>query len=435
MKPLRLSFLAGTAAFCVFATQAQAGPDLIRSGPALTYGNVSAPGTATSVIGNPAAGSGAERPGFRFALIGPVALGYELGDADDFSEEVEDLLDILDRDDIGQGEAQDMIDRFQGLLRDFGKEGYIKVNGSAQVPFTPFVVSNETLGGTVSLDIRYGGQARVSFLDDPLVYNSDQDIIETESAVYVKGGRWREVGVSYGRPVLELPEGRLHAGVRLVHYEAELSKTVIALQDVDSDEDLGDVLSDEYDANTRRSSAFGLDVGVLWVASNYQLGATLANLNSPEFDYPRIGRSCDRLSGLRQANCQSAAFFGDRIDLNETYEMAPKLTVEGAWFPFATRRWMLAGSLDVNETNDPIGDPHRWLSVSGGYIPDSWLMPGFRAGFHRNFSGSELNYVSLGTTLFRVFTLDVAWTLDSVDVDGDSYPRSAAVSAGLELAF
>lgn len=223
--------------------------------------------------------------------------------------------------------------------------------------------------------------------------------------------------------------------MRVAHYRAELSKSVVALQNVAGGDDLGDVLSDEFDANTRTSSAPGLDVGLIWVSPAVQLGATLANLNTPEFEYPGLGENCTAFTGARRSNCESAAFFGDRVELDETYEMESRLTIEGSIFPLGTRRWMLSGSVDVNETDDPVGDPRQRMSLSAAYLTDSWKIPGLRAGYHRNLAGSRLGYVSLGATLLRVVHLDVAWTLEQVDMDGDRFARGAAVTAGVELSF
>jgi hypothetical protein len=82
-----------------------------------------------------------------------------------------------------------------------------------------------------------------------------------------------------------------------------------------------------------------------------------------------------------------------------------------------------------------MGDSYQWLTISAGYKTEKWWLPGARIGFRENLSGTGLQYVSAGITLFKYVDLDIAATLESVDIDGKSLPRGANLSLGFEIVF
>jgi hypothetical protein len=96
---------------------------------------------------------------------------------------------------------------------------------------------------------------------------------------------------------------------------------------------------------------------------------------------------------------------------------------------------VLNAAIDANAVMDPVGDDYQWATFSAAYATNSWILPGFRVGYRSNLAGTELDYLDAGFTLFKVLNLDVAWGLDSVEIDGDSAPRSLLVNLGLELSF
>ncbi len=76
-------------------------------------------------------------------------------------------------------------------------------------------------------------------------------------------------------------------------YNLSLSKQVIGLLNIDEGEELGDVISDDYDGNQVSSTAMGIDLGLIWEADNYHLGFTWRNINEPEFDFGTLGEDCN----------------------------------------------------------------------------------------------------------------------------------------------
>jgi hypothetical protein len=95
---------------------------------------------------------------------------------------------------------------------------------------------------------------------------------------------------------------------------------------------------------------------------------------------------------------------------------------------------VISGGLDANAVKDVMGDEYRWATVSAAYATDTWWLPGIRAGIRKNLAGTKINYYSVGATL-AMLNLDLAWSTDEVDVDGDTLPRGAMVNLGLEFSF
>ncbi len=423
------AFCAGALIVAGSVSAATASTAGVASGPALTLGAVSHPHAPTAGR-NPAALPLSPVVGTALLRLGG---GVEIGPVDNLVDELEDLQDFLDRDDLGVTEAEEVVERFDAFLRQAGEEGYVKVSAFGHVPLTPLSVRSPWGPGAVSVDVRYTGQSRLNVLDAPLVVdltggNAD---LSTNTSLYIKGAVVREIAVGYGRPVWRGGRGELMAGATVTHYQADLSKVVIPLQDTD---DVGDAIADEYDANQVTSTAWGADLGFLWVTPFYRAGAVGRNLNAPEFSYGAIGQDCAALSGGEQTRCEAAQSFAHRIDLDETWTMDPQLTLEGAVHT-EDQVWVVAASVDVNEVRDPVGDPVQWATVSISTASPVRLMPAWRFGYRANLAGSELRYVTTGLTLFRFLELDIAYALDGVEFEDEDYPRGVMFNVGLGLSF
>jgi hypothetical protein len=243
-----------------------------------------------------------------------------------------------------------------------------------------------------------------------------------------------EIALGFSRPVWQQPGRRVILGGSLRYLQAKLSKQVVALESIDDDDDVEDVLKDSYDANERKSSNVTVDIGAIYDASNYRVGVTFANLTEPDFEYGAIGTNCGLLSGSAQYNCFTAAYYSDRIALNETWTLERLATLEGAVF-FASGRGSLAASVDLNDVHDPVGDLNQNLKVALGYKTQTNWLPDVRVGYRKNLAGSELSSASLGFTFFGAVHFDVSCALESTQIDGSSVPRTAAFNLGFEMGY
>lgn len=421
-------------AAAMFSCASLAAPGFHDVGPNLTEGGASSQWTSLYATRNPAGAefSIAPQSRLRMGVLSSLGLGMEVGPVDNFVEEIDDLIEQLDRDNISLVEGNALVQRFNALLVPFGQDGYVKVHGGVHVPLFPALI--RTSYGVFALDANFSGQARLGLLDSPLTYNPVSEEIETASAAYVKGATLAEVAVGFARPVWQSNARQLTVGGSLRFLRAALSKQVVALQDIDDGDEIEDVVKDTYDANERETSNVTLDIGAIYSTERYRVGLTVANLTEPDFKYGAIGVNCGTLSGNAQYNCYTASYFGDRIALNETWTLERLATLEGVWL-FAGGAGSLSATVDLNDVHDPVGDLNQNAAISLGYKTKTPLLPDVRIGYRKNLAGTKLGTASFGVTFFRRVHFDVAYGLDSTEIDGSSTPRNLAFNLGFEMSY
>jgi len=431
---VKRSVIAAAVGAALFSCASFAAPGFFDAGPNLTDGGASGAWTSLYATRNPAGAEFAIAPDatFRMGILSSIGVGMEVGPVDNFADEIDDLIDQLDRDDISLAEGNALVERFNGILGPLSRDGYLKVQGGVQVPLFPILYRSGL--GVFTVDANLSAQARLGFLDSPLTYNPVAEEIETASAAYIKAAQINELALGFSRAVWKPAAGQLIVGGKLRYLQATLSKQVVALESVEDDQDVEDVLEDNYDVNEHDSSNVTLDVGAIFNGANYRVGLTLANLTEPDFEYGEIGANCNAQSGSAQYNCYTAAFFRDRIALNETWTLERLATLEGALF-FAGGAGVLSAAVDLNDVHDPVGDLNQNLNVALGYKTQTNWLPDVRLGYRKNLAGSELSAASVGFTFFGAVHFDVACALESTEIDGSSYPRTLAFNLGFEMSY
>lgn len=428
----------------------------LPSGQDLTLSGSSNPRTVQATGNNPAAPVTSDLGGFWFGL-GGAGVGYEAGDFNDLITQFEQLEADLNKENQTPAEATALKTRADAFLQQLGDKGTIKLFTSVQPPFLPLGGKASGLGGAWTLGVTAHAGARINVLSDgvdvcvsdgvdsnpcqaPTGAPGETYEIQTDTSGYGKAAGGGSVSLGYSGGVHHRPDGSLFVGGRLNYYSVELARAVVKLEDNGDQmgDDTNDSLQDEFDRGRVRTSAVGLDLGFLWAAHNFRAGATLRNLNEPEFEYGALGVDCGSKTGAAMRNCIAAAEFiaAGRIPAQETYTMEQQIQLETAVFT-SNRSWSLAATYDADAIRDASGDEYQWLGVSAAFSPRGWgwLMPGLRLGYRQNQAGSELDMVSLGLTLFRVINLDVAASTQTVEDEGDEAPRSAMANLSFELFF
>ena len=430
-------FVVGIGVILISATRVNATPVYQLMGPNLTAGEVSSGWSVISDVTNPAAAAagGSEENRYRFGLFSSFGGSYEVGAVDGLVKEIEDdLLDTLDDDTVTLGDQT----RVNSLLRRLEKDGYGKFSYGYELPMMPIVIAHSGLGGAFTLDASAATLHWIGVLTDderPTIYNPTTRFIETSSALYLKNAEQTELSFGYSTemPYFRLEQGHLYAGARLRYIQMEMSKALFGLQDLsDGDiDDVGEYVTDRLGKDLQNQSAFALDFGLLWLAENYRLGMTLMNLNTPEFDYPAIGRGCNSLDGEKQTGCFHALQYANEIDLAETHTMNAQAKLDAVFYSMS-RHWLLGIAYDVNEVRDPTGSEIQRASISGGY---NSLGFGARLGYRKNLAGSGLSEWLLGLSFVSILNIDLSWSPETADFDGTRIPRTGGINIGLELPF
>ncbi|AEF55750.1 ThiS, thiamine-biosynthesis protein [Marinomonas posidonica IVIA-Po-181] len=399
---------------------------------------------------------------FRAGFLGPLNLGFEMGDVKDLEDQVEDLEEVFDEDysdaftslsaselsalglsssstdaEIAEAllnsdnEVSRAIAQANRVLSNIGESAYVKFSGSVHAPFTPIIYKTNNRGAfTIDADASFVNRVGILADDIGLAVSGEEVDLATDTAVHVKKVTDYRFGIGYsqalGRPV----SGALILGGKLNFHSMGLGQEVVL---VSSDEDSSDSFDDFFMSRKNAQSNVSIDLGAIWTAKNYQLGATVKSLNEPEFDFDEIG-NCEGLSGSSLSNCNAIGRLSNngQLSLNETYKMKAQLTVDAAIMS-TNQNWSLAASHDVNSVADPVGDRHQWNTVSLSYFSGNLFFPGIRLGYRKNESGSKLSYMTMGTTLFRRLDFDLAYSLEKVS--GESIPRSLYLSLAYGFAF
>lgn len=380
-------------------------------------------------------------------------------DPDDKPDDGINIGDILDQIDPDIEAALDAIATEvatqAALLLLIREEGYGKAWLTADAPF---VFDKQWLGGTWTLGLNWSGSSKAYGLTQEIDFDPDaarqaledwlntqvtdrptqlpisDDIVLTptpgtdavyfaitnDSSLLSKSTQTTEIRVGYSREALARESGILFFGARANVHLKHLSRLSVRFGDITDSEELFEAIRD---ADFRSDAGAGIDLGLLWVAGNYQLGAQVTNVNEPEFRFPDVN--------LEPYNSEEAVRF---LESDAIYTLDRQLKLEASIFT-TDRRWSAHLGYDWDPVTEPMGDRFRWLTLSGGFTTDSWWIPSARIGYRQNLAGTELGYLSLGATLFRYVNVDIASALDTVNIDGQKLPQGLMASIGFEISW
>jgi hypothetical protein len=427
------------AASIMIACNTYADSSTVNTGSAMSLGPSSNVYSLSSASFNPAMNPLVIKKGesMRMSYFPTLGFNVEIGQVDNFADDLEELADIIDDPDSTTESTSDVLDRFNDVLDIAGEDGYVKFNASMNLPLLPLYFYSKKLGGTIGVDYSVNLQGGISLLDAELSYNNDKETFDTASALYLKSGFEQTFAISYGREVYSRDSGKLYAGAKFKYISMELSKQVIPLVEL-AGKDLGDVIEDEYDANQITSSDYGIDVGLVWDAKNYRIGLTLENINSPEFEYGEIGDNCGDIvnNTTSRNNCEVARYFTDdtgEIAANEVHTKHALMRVDG--LVNLSERLQLSTAIDLAKYDDVIGYDNQWFHTALAYDSDWYVLPSARIGYHKNLVGTEISTVTAGFSLFKTVSLDFEYGLESAIVDGSSAPRRVGFSLSIQEQF
>lgn len=428
---------------CILAASSSTSATIVTPGSTVTTGPTSDGHSLYAATFNPAVAALTvdQEEKFRFSYFPSISFSNEVGDVNDFADEIEDLIDILDDPSLTQDSVQETLDRFNSILVQMGEEGYVKVSAQITAPLFPIYWQPDFLPGTLFSELSMSTQVKTSLLDDELTFDEDKQSFLTSTSGYIKSGIQTQFAVGYAQALFDEEKlsaygGRLYGGIKANIYQLDLSKQVIWLQQLGG-EDIGDYVRDEYDNNLQSSTNLGLDLGLTWVANRYRAGVTLKNINAPSFRYGTVGANCVQYnSEFERANCEVARFFAEEKGDLKTHEKHTKhmsATVDGTYY--LLKNWSISGSMDLAAYDDIVGTENQWLHAATAFNTRSFWIPDMRIGYHSNMVGSEISTVALGLSFFDAVTLDVEMALDDVEVDGSKAPRKVAFSLAIEEKF
>jgi len=467
---------------------ASAEPVYQPPGANLTYGNVTHGQRILSTTSNPAAAAADVLRGGGKAASGTVVsvvAGIEYGNVQELFDTIDELTKGFEPTDPGGGvspvnpkepidigkiidtnfpdfreivgEVANEVTTQSVILAIIAVEGYGKAFVSADAPF---VIGTEVLGGAWTFGVNLSGTSKAFGLGHPIVFDFDQVLEDikndydpsqtpdgrprlydvsgdvnifidqatgsyginfaNDSSLLTKAAKTLELSLGYSWLAKKTEKGNLFFGIEGKYYNLALSRLSVRFGDITDSEELFDAIRNSEFENDQ---GFGFDFGALWVGHNYQLGATLTNINEPKFEYPDVD-----LSPYTNPNAIEILL------RDKTYTKERQFKLEASYFT-PNRRWTVNLGLDANDVEDPVGDDFQWFTFSAGYATDSWWLPGVRFGYRQNLAGTELKYLGVGVTAFKILNIDIASTLDQVTIDGTELPQGLIVSIGFDISF
>lgn len=416
--------------FCFISVQVFA-VDGVNPGSSMTSGPSSNHFSISSSIQNPAMAPLMVPEGERWRInyLPSISSSTELGDVENFADDLDELVDLIDDPSTNTDSAEATLDRFNDVLVRMGKNGYIKQSINVSIPIAPAYYHSNSQEGTYFLDLNYGAQISLQVIDQVLRLDEQNQSFTTDTSIYVKSGIENKLSFGYGRQVFASNKrlskwGKFYAGVKLNLIQLELSKQVTRLEDLDGEE-VSDVIRDEYDKNLKSNTDFGVDVGLVWDAEWYRAGFRIDNLISPEFSYGDVGVNCTSRAEntIERSSCElSQSLIADgRLKASEKHKKHALMRVDGLLK--ITDRWFVSSALDLAEYDDIVGFENQWFNLAMSYDSDSLWVPSARIGYQENLVGTGLSSYTFGFTFFKCLSLDFEWGTESITVDGDSAPR------------
>ncbi|MBE0494761.1 MAG: conjugal transfer protein TraF, partial [Thiomicrospira sp.] len=286
-----------------------------------------------------------------------------------------------------------------------------------------FMLAASMTTGTTANMLRYADSDVEVTGFDPITQDVEYNL-NSGNAMIFSAFQLAEISFAYSADLnrfFKPQSGQINAGIRLKAMSGQFNHHGLEFDSFLQDEDgeFGDRVSDGLDEVTtfdNTESAFGVDLGVQYIAKNYLLGLSLENINSPSFKYNMTGADTQLLA--------SAGYLADEI----TFE--PKARLEAATYS-QNRRWTFAGFYDLTKTMDITGLETQKAGVAVSYASNRWFLPDLRAGYTNEAAGNEMSRIHGGLTIGPV-SLDVA--ANSFDF-GEDVDNSIAANLSIELTF
>ncbi len=230
------------------------------------------------------------------------------------------------------------------------------------------------------------------------------DVTQNQTALSVRGVAVREVGFTYGYAINE----ELSIGGVFKLMQADIIASDVKLFNTNT--------GFSFDQNNvESSSAFGLDLGVMYRIPSWQVGLTIRNLNKPTFEH----------SGA-----------GTFANTPYTYELKPQAKVGVAWIPSDTLTVEAALDLTKNEGAVASSESQYW---NVGLEWDAWKILALRLGAFQNMAQTDIGLVptfGLGLNLWAArVDLAVAVSSKKVLFDGEEVPAYLAGAVALAVDF
>jgi len=342
-----------------------------------------------------------------------------------------------------------------GILATIKTEGYAKAEARGEMAF---VLTEDLFGGTLLFGTSFKGNSKAVGIVDEINFDADiakealrlipvftgrdpvqeldlsggislfynpanhngKMVIDNNSLLLIKAAKISDFTLSYSHNALHSENGDLYWGVKPKFYRVSLTNVSTRIGDVTDAEAFFD---DIKNASFAYENGFDIDLGLVWAAKNYQVGASISSLIEQTYDFPELDRTL-----------LSSESIAAQLNEHKSYTMERQLKLDGG-ISTDQRHWSLNVELDVNAVMDPMNDEYQWATLTGAYASSSWWLSSARLGASRNLAGSELSYLNAGVTVMKFINIDAATTLDTISLKGKNLKRGVNISVGVQFDY
>ena len=408
-----------------------------------------------------------------FELLNQLGSEDALGDGDDSTPDggqdsssnlkdlIASIIDPLDPTDEQKTELKALVDEIALEAIALGAVVATSVTGLNAKAFVsadvPILISNDSIGAW-TFGANFSVTTNLRGINDPITFSSDialntiqsiyelnpEDpittyklgnsvsvtvdpatgdttfLIDNNSGTITRAAAITEISLGYSRKIWQQEDNKIYVGVKPKVFDVGLSNSFVFISNIENAKSIFDAL-DKSQFNYTQD--FSVDLGAIWSGKQYQVGATLTNINEPDFQFPEID-----LSSITNPDIKNAI-----LDA-QTYVMERQLKLD-AGYVTPGGAWGLNFGYDVNAVPDPMLDDYQWVSVGAGFASDNWWLPGARVGVRKNMVGTKLTYVTGGITVFNIVNLDLAVTTETIKVDGTTVPKGLVANIGVKFLF
>ncbi len=182
-------------------------------------------------------------------------------------------------------------------------------------------------------------------------------------------------------------------------------------------------ITKELTHNFKDSTNFGFDLGALWRYSDwFNLGIVAKNLNTPEFDAPDVK---DKWGTVLVGS-------GGKVKLK------PQVRMGVSFDPY---KWLtLAADLDLTENETVVAaEGFKNRTVGGGFEWHEFSWFKLRGGMYSNLADGGIGPTATAGLTFGTkwvnMDIDGAYSLDTAQYKGKTYPQEARVQAQFNFLF
>ena len=133
---------------------------------------------------------------WRISYLPSFGANTELGNVNNFYDDLDELIDIVDDPTSTQDPASEVLNRFNTTLESLGESGYLKGSLSFGLPILPLVHNTNYHDSSIGISAGVLAQFGLQVLDSDLTFDDQNGTFSTATSLYLKSGLEKSITLS-----------------------------------------------------------------------------------------------------------------------------------------------------------------------------------------------------------------------------------------------